>query len=112
MKINIPDICGKKTVTRDDGLVINRILADNWDETDQFDIDFGNLLIASVSFIDEAFGKLALCNTSEALKRKLVFQNMVPYDRKLLNDIIISRLRQQTVASRAASGRVARGKRT
>ncbi len=102
MKINVLEVCGKKTVTRDDGRVINQMLAKSWDDTDQFEIDFGNLLIASVSFIDEAFGKLALCHTGETLKRKLVFHNMVPYDRKLLNDIIISRLRQQTLESRTA----------
>ena len=102
MKIDIQEICGKKTVTRDEGQVINQILTEQWDDTDQFQIDFGNLLIASVSFIDEAFGKLALCHSSEDLKRKLVFKNMVPYDRKLLNDIIISRLRQQTLETRQA----------
>jgi len=102
MKIDIQEVCGKKTVTREDGQVINRLLTQNWDDTDRFFLDFGNLLVASVSFIDEAFGKLALCHTSDDLKRKLVFQNMVPYDRKLLNDILISRLRQQTIATRTA----------
>lgn len=102
MKIDIQEVCGKKTVTREEGQVINQILTEQWDLTDQFQLDFGNLLIASVSFIDEAFGKLALCHSSDDLKRKLVFKNMVPYDRKLLNDIIISRLRQQTLETRNA----------
>jgi len=102
MKIDIQKICGKKTVTRKDGQVINQILTEKWDRTDQFQIDFGNLLIASVSFIDEAFGKLAMCHTGEDLQRKLVFKKMVPYDRKLLNDIIFSRLRQQTLETRNA----------
>jgi len=101
MIIDIVEICGKRTVTREDGRVINQILMENWDGTDQFQIDFRNLMIASVSFIDEAFGRLALCHTRSELKRKLIFQNMVPYDRKLLNDIIVSRLRQQTGESRA-----------
>jgi hypothetical protein len=102
MKIDIQEVCGKKTVTRDEGQVINKILTEQWDKADQFQLDFGNLLIASVSFIDEAFGKLALCHTSEDLQQKLVFKNMVPYDRKLLNDIIISRLRQQNIETRNA----------
>ncbi|MGA2734926.1 MAG: DUF4325 domain-containing protein [Syntrophobacteraceae bacterium] len=110
MKIDIVEICGKKTVTREDGRVINQILMENWDRTDQFQIDFRNLMVASVSFIDEAFGSLALCNTSSELKRKLIFQNMVPYDRKLLNDIIVLRLRQQTVASREACSLAPAGK--
>ncbi len=102
MKIDIQNVCDKKMVTREDGQIINRILTEHWDKTRKFHIDFGNLLIASVSFIDEAFGKLAMCHTSEDLKQKLVFQNMVPYDRRLLNDILISRLRQQTLETRNA----------
>lgn len=102
MEIDIQKVCGKKTVTREEGHVINKILTERWGDTDHFQIDFGNLLIASVSFIDEAFGKLALCHTSDDLKRKLLFKNMVPYDRKLLNDIIVSRLRQQTLETRNA----------
>jgi len=102
MKIDIQKVCGKKTVTREEGQVINQILTEQWDRTDQFQLDFGNLLVASVSFIDEAFGKLALCHTGEDLKRKLVFKNMVPYDRQLLNDVINSRLRQQTLKTRNA----------
>ena len=111
MKIDIVEVCGKKTVTRDDGRVIRQILMDNWNRTDQFQIDFRNLMIASVSFIDEAFGRLALCHASAELKRKLIFENMVPYDRKLLNDVIVSRLRQQTIQSREDC-RVASGGKT
>lgn len=102
MKIDIQEVCGKKTVTRAEGQVINKILTENWANTHKFQIDFGNLLVASVSFIDEAFGKLALCHSGEDLKRKLVFENMVQYDRQLLNDVINSRLRQQTVETRNA----------
>ncbi len=108
MKIDIMLICGKKTVTRTDGRVINQMLLENWDRDDQIQIDFGNLMIASVSFIDEAFGRLAQCYTGAELKRKLVFENMVQYDRKLLNDVITSRLQQQTIQSREAC-RVASG---
>lgn len=108
MKIDIQKICGKKTVTRADGQVINRLLTDNWDKTNEFQIDFGNLLIASVSFIDEAFGRLAHCYSFDDLKQKLSFDNMVPYDRKLLNDIIFSRLRQQNVETGAACRRASK----
>lgn len=95
MKLDIQQICGKNTVTREDGRAINRILDENWDQAAVLEIDFGNILVASVSFIDEAFGKLALKHTKEDLQKKLVFENMVTYDRKLLNDILLSRLRQK-----------------
>lgn len=98
MRLDIQQICGKNTVTRDDGKVIYKLLIENWDKNSKIEIDFGNLLVASVSFIDEAFGKLALQFCKEDLQNKLIFENMVTYDRKLLNDILMSRLRQQAVA--------------
>ncbi|MFZ0927281.1 MAG: STAS-like domain-containing protein [Syntrophobacteraceae bacterium] len=102
MKIDIQKVCDKKMVTREDGQVINQILTEHWAKTRRFEIDFGNLLVASVSFIDEAFGKFALCHTGEDLKQKLVFENMVEYDRQLLNDVINSRLRQQNLETKNA----------
>jgi len=97
MKINIKDVCGKKTVTRDDGEKINRMLSEKWDTESTINIDFSNVLVASVSFMDEAFGKLALCYSKEDLQKKLKFKNMVQYDKALLNDILYSRFRQKQV---------------
>ncbi|MEW6379729.1 MAG: STAS-like domain-containing protein [bacterium] len=95
MKIHITQLCEKRTVSRDDGEKLNKVLREKWDEENIFDIDFENILVASVSFIDEAFGKLALQHTKEDLKRKLRFKNILKYDLALLNDIINSRLRQK-----------------
>jgi hypothetical protein len=95
MKINIAKICKKKTVSRDDGEIINKILSEKWDNEAIFSIDFNNILIASVSFMDEAFGKLALHHSKADLQKKLKFQNMLEYDRALLNDILNSRLREK-----------------
>ncbi|MGO9371178.1 MAG: STAS-like domain-containing protein [Syntrophobacteraceae bacterium] len=98
MRLDIRQICGKNTVTRDDGKVIFKLLIENWEENPKIEIDLDNLLVASVSFIDEAFGKLALQFCKEDMQNKLVFENMVTYDRKLLNDILMSRFRQQAIA--------------
>ncbi len=103
MKINIKDICGKKTVTRDDGERVNKILSEKWDDEKTFQIDFSNVLVASVSFMDEAFGKLALQYTKQDLQNKLNFKNMVKYDRALLNDILYSRFRQKELGENGAS---------
>jgi hypothetical protein len=97
MKIDIVKICKKKTVTRDDGEKINKILGENWNKISHFDVDFNNVLVASVSFIDEAFGKLALQHTKENLQRKIKFENILDYDRALLNDILHSRFRQKAI---------------
>jgi hypothetical protein len=95
MKIDIKEITKKRTVTREDGEKIQIILNEAWDKEEQFIIDFDNVLVASVSFLDEAFGQLALCHTKETLQKKLKFENIVDYDKALLNDILYSRFRQR-----------------
>lgn len=94
MKIDIKDISKKKTVTRDEGEIIQKIINEAWDKEEKFIIDFDNVLVASVSFMDEAFGKLALRHTKEDLQKKLKFEHIVDYDKALLNDILFSRFRQ------------------
>jgi hypothetical protein len=103
MKIDIAKICKKKTVTRDDGEKLNKILGEKWDEASSFDIDFNNVLVASVSFMDEAIGKLALKYTKEDLKKKIKVKNILDYDRALLNDILQSRFRQKSLGQNGAS---------
>ncbi|MBF0509100.1 MAG: STAS-like domain-containing protein [Deltaproteobacteria bacterium] len=94
MKINITELCGNNSVTRADGDKVNKLLMELWDKTDVFEVDFNNRLIASVSFIDEAFGRLALSHPKRELQKKLVFKNMADYDRNLLNDLLSSHYRQ------------------
>jgi len=103
MKINIAKICKKKTITRDDGEKINKILNEKWNNEATFNINFNNILVASVSFMDEAFGKLALRYNKEDLQKKLKFQNILEYDRALLNDILSSRFRQKSLGENGAS---------
>jgi ABC-type phosphate transport system auxiliary subunit len=103
MKININDICDKKTVTRDDGEKINDVLRANWNKVDGFQVDFDDLLVASVSFLDEAFGRLALEHTKEDLQEKLRFENIQDYDKALLNDILLSRFRQKELGQNGHS---------
>jgi hypothetical protein len=103
MKINIKKICGKKTVTRDDGEKIYKILNEKWDEEQIFYIEFDNILVASVSFMDEAFGQLALHYTKGDLQKKIKFDNIVEYDRALLNDILYSRFRQKDLGENGES---------
>jgi hypothetical protein len=95
MKLKINDICGKRTVTRADGRKLSQIILDNWRKTDKIEIDFGHLLIASVSFMDEAFGALGLKFTQNQIVTKISVRNITPQDRQLLNDIMRSRFRQR-----------------
>ena len=92
--LNIEKVAGKNTVSRADGKVIYEKIKNLWKTNDQIDIDFGNLAIASVSFMDEVFGHLALEYGQEQLRNKLRLLHINEYDRALLNDIILSRVRQ------------------
>ncbi|PIU53521.1 MAG: hypothetical protein COS90_05675 [Deltaproteobacteria bacterium CG07_land_8_20_14_0_80_60_11] len=104
MKINLNDKCGKKkTITREDGKIINEMIKGAWDNEDKIIIDLDNITIASVSFLDEAFGKLAFEYSKETLLKKLSFENVNEFDRALLNDIFISRFHQKALGENGFS---------
>lgn len=95
-------LCEKNVVTRDDGKKMHDYIVSNWAQSDSIIIDFGNVLIASVSFFDEAFGKLAFEYSRGELTRKLRPVNIQEFDRALLNDILRSRLRQKELAKQTS----------
>ncbi|MEE9569813.1 MAG: STAS-like domain-containing protein [Candidatus Binatia bacterium] len=99
-KLKVKDICGTNTVTRKDGKKIHRLISDQWVSAERIEIDFANLEIASVSFLDEAIGQLALRFTRTQLVSKLKLQRISVRDRRLLNDIIQSRYRQKRKAGK------------
>jgi hypothetical protein len=100
-KLKIKDICGKNTVTRADGRKIHRFLLSHWDKAQTIEVDFGNLVIASVSFLDEAIGQLALRYKRKELVSKLKLRRISSRDKRLLNDIFISRYRQMLQGKKA-----------
>ncbi|MCK9374697.1 MAG: STAS-like domain-containing protein [Syntrophobacterales bacterium] len=103
MIINLKDKCGKQTITREDGQIINDMIVHSWEREERIVIDFSNILIASVSFLDEAFGKLSFYFPKEILIKKLYFDNIQDYDRALLNDIFISRYHQKELGENGFS---------
>src|SRR3989344_9632414 len=102
IKLKIKDICGTNTVTRSDGKKIHQALLDHWETADTIEVDFGNLVIASVSFLDEAIGQLALRYKRSELISKLKLLRISSRDKRLLNDIFISRYRQMLRKKEAA----------
>jgi len=93
-KLKIKDICGTNTVARSDGKKIHQFLLEHWGKAKSIEIDFGNLEIASVSFLDEAIGQLALRFKRKELISKIKLRRISVRDKRLLNDIFISRYRQ------------------
>ena len=101
-KLNVKDICGTNTVTRADGKKIHQFLLDHWEIANIIEVDFGNLVIASVSFLDEAIGQLALRFNRNELTSKLKLRRISSRDKRLLNDIFISRYRQKMKSKKTA----------
>jgi hypothetical protein len=101
-QININSYCEKNVVTREDGKKVHDYIVSKWVDSEKIEIDFGNVLIASVSFFDEIFGKLAFEYTRNELTSKLQPVNMQEFDRALLNDILKSRLRQKELESQSS----------
>ena len=101
-RLNIKEICGTNTVTRADGKKIHQFLLDHWENSSVIEVDFGNLVIASVSFLDEAIGQLALRFNRDELVSKLKLRRISSRDKRLLNDIFISRYRQKVKSKKAA----------
>ncbi len=98
--VSIKKICGKKITTRDDGILISEIIEKLWDGRDEIVIDFNNIPIASVSFLDQAIGVFALERDLTEVRAKLRFENMNSFDRRLLEDILTSREMQRSHKNR------------
>jgi len=99
-QLKIKDLCGRSTVTRQDGKKVYRVIIKHWDKVDRIEVDFGNLTIASVSFLDEAVGQLALRYTRNEFASKIKLCRITHRDKRLLNDIITSRYRQRRKKNR------------
>jgi len=101
-RININDICGKNVVTRNDGKAVHDLIVREWDRYAKIAIDFGHVLAASVSFVDEIFGKLTIEFDRHEVQAKLQIVNIQEFDRALLNDILRSRYRQKEIDKKVA----------
>jgi hypothetical protein len=78
-------------VTRADGANLRRLIEERWTDSEPLILDFSGLRIASASFFDESIGALAESYPLELLTQRLRMENMDPSDRKLLNQIVLSR---------------------
>lgn len=106
-RINLKETCGTGKVTREDGARINRLLRAAWDSNECIEVDFDNIRIASVSFLDEAIGLLALEKELSEIKEKVHLNNISRFDERLLDDILTSRASQR----RRSGDRKKRGRR-
>ena len=91
MRITITQICGPSVVFRSDGAKLREEIVRRWSDAEPLEIDFENISIASISFLDEAIAMLALDHPVDLLKRRLKLVNLLDPDRRLLNKQILAR---------------------
>jgi len=95
MRITITEICGASRISRADGLKLRKAIEQRWSDRGPLEVDFENVRIASLSFLDEAIALLALDHPVDVLKSRLKLLNLRDADRRLLNSRIMSRARER-----------------
>ncbi|MFA4972084.1 MAG: STAS-like domain-containing protein [bacterium] len=75
-------------MSREAGERLRNMILDAVNEGGRVEVDFGGLIIASTSFLDEGLAKLASHGwTPEKLKSAISFKNLHPRDRKVMEDL-------------------------
>lgn len=94
MVLKVVETCGTARVSRKDGERLRAKIEELWSAEEPLDLDFENVRIASVSFLDEGIAVLALRYSLDEIKRRLRVTNIRPFDRRLLNELLIARARE------------------
>jgi hypothetical protein len=95
MRITITQVCGPSVVSRADGAKLREEIERRWSDAEPTEIDFEQISIASISFLDEAIALLALDHPVSLLTRRLQIVNILDADRRLLNTQILARARMR-----------------
>lgn len=95
MEINIAQVCGEDMISRSAGEKVRELMLKHWDDP-TLSLDFGDRLIGSVSFFDEAIGLLTKKGGKkpEEILKKLHFVGLKKEDRDLLNYVFASRVKE------------------
>lgn len=99
MKINISKMFPRGANSRKDGRKLRKIIKENWEQEDTIEIDFDGIEIASIGFVDEAFGLfVADGKTPDELADKISIKNLNKEDMRLLNYCVLSREKEKRQA--------------
>lgn len=96
--LDIRSLCGHSWVTREDGAKLRSAIEPYLTRQEAVVVDFGDLQIASVSFLDEGLALLARQHSTAQLKKLLVLHRMRDADRRLLNQLLASRAREASTS--------------
>jgi hypothetical protein len=95
MRIDVVALCGSSRVSRQDGKRLRDAIEHSWQLGEPVELDFGEVRIASVSFLDEAIAVLALQNPLSEIKARIRVTNIRPEDRMLLNSLLGARAKER-----------------
>jgi hypothetical protein len=95
MHITVMEICGPSRIYRSDGVKLREAIEQRWSDAEPLEVDFENVTVASISFLDEGIAILALEHPLDVLKRRLKLLNLRDADRRLLNVQLVSRSKQR-----------------
>ena len=94
LNISIWNLLRRKESLRAIGYLIRKEIKENWQNFDIVSLDFGSETVASGSLFDE-IAKLFDEFPKEEVKRRLQFENIDPWDLKLLAHLAKLRLEKQ-----------------
>ena len=87
-KINIREKFSSDFITRAAGEKLRLMILEAAEKGEVVEIDFSNLMIASTSFFDEGFAKLADSGwTHEKMNTAIVLKNIHPKDKEILEEL-------------------------
>jgi hypothetical protein len=98
--ISVPKLCGTDIISREAGKKVREAILKSWSEP-TIRLLFEGQVVASVSFFDEAIGLLIKKGNKslEDMRSKLEFPDLSAEDRKLLNNVMRTRIEENNLAS-------------
>ena len=91
-RIDITKVFANDHITRAAGERLREIILDVTKDGDCVEIDFGGAVIASTSFLDEGFAKLAEMGWNQKkLRALIVFTHLHPRDAAVLDELFAQR---------------------
>jgi len=99
VQLRLTDVCPNSRVFRADGERLRLAIEDSWARDGVCEVDFENIRIASLSFLDEGIAVLTKRMPVDELRSRLHIVNMTDPDRRLLDEQIAAR------AARGEGGR-------
>jgi hypothetical protein len=102
-RIDVTTVCASSRISREDGQRLRMEIEKHWDDPGLITVDFGNVTIASLSFLDEGLGVLALTHSLDEIRKRIRVENIKQPDRAVLNRLMASRADERTQGRASAA---------